>query len=126
MKTLKILLLGVIISLTVGFLSSCSKDEGFGGDATISGKVTYPGGVADGAVVKIAFGTKDATTVFDHSVVTDENGFYEFGGLEVGDYFIDAEYIVFYDNFSTTFNTAGYAVTLEDKNADETLDIELK
>lgn len=120
--------ISIIISIaifSIGFLSlnSCSKDEGLGGMAKVSGNVTYPGGAASGAIVKITYGTKDATSNFDHATVADESGNYKLDGLEKGDYFIDAEYT---DQYGNNFNTPGYAITIGDKKADLKVDIELQ
>lgn len=125
MNTLKALLIGTVASAMLFATSSCTVEEGFGGDATISGQVTYPGGEATGAVVYVAYGTDEATEVYDHSTVADENGNYELGGLQKGDYFVDAKLVEKKDEFETEFNTPGYAVSIAEKKAEVTLDIEL-
>lgn len=120
------LLICLIASFTLISLSSCTKEEGPGGKATISGTVTYPDGPASGAIVWIAYGTNESTMSYDHSTVADANGNYELEGLETGDYFIDAELTLYQGEFKVEFNTAGYAVTIGEKKADIKLDIELE
>jgi hypothetical protein len=125
MKAMKILSIGIAV-LAIFATSSCTVEEGFGGKSTISGKVTYPGGAAEGAIVYIAYGTTEATTVYDHSTVADEDGNFELGGLQKGDYFVDAKLVIVRDEFEQEFNTPGFAVTVGEKKADIALDIELK
>lgn len=123
MKALKFITLFLIVPLTILSLSSCTKDAGFGGKAKISGKVTYNGDPASGAVVYIAYGTKDATEVFDNSTVADENGNYKIEGLQTGDYFIDAKLTIDKDNFNLKLDSPGYGVTVGEKKGEIALDI---
>ena len=104
-------------------MQSCAKEEGVGGKKEINGTVSYTGGTAGGAIIYIAYGTKDATSDFDFSTVADDNGKYTFPALEVGDYFIDAEYT---DDNGFEFNTAGYGVTIGEKKGELEVNIMLE
>ena len=125
MKAIKQLAIFLLLVLFVVTQTSCTKEEGFGGKAPISGTVSYPDGTASGAIIYIAYGTKEATSVYDHSTTADANGHYELGGLQPGDYFVDAQLKVDKGNFDVEFNSPGYGVTIGESKADITLDIEL-
>lgn len=114
----------LVISLTVSFVAvSCKKDPGAGGKKEIKGIVTYPDGVASGAIVTIAYGTAEATETVDAQVASDGSGAYVISGLTRGDYFIDAFYT---DQYGLEYNTPGYHVLIDKKNGEIKLDISLK
>ena len=119
----------IIFILLVLVFAGCKKKAGIGGKKTIVGTVTYKNGVssafenANTAIVHIAYGTKNATSSFDQSVVVDESGSYHFDGLRKGDYFITAE---FTDEHGFKYVTGGYGVTVNDKKDKLTVNIELQ
>ena len=124
MKNIKPLIAFLFIFATIAFMTSCSKDPGFEGKATIEGAVTYPGGAAPFAIIQIAFDTKSATTDFDYTTAADANGEYSINQLSKGDYYIDAYYE---DPMSgLMFHTAGYAVEIGGNKEDVTVDIALQ
>lgn len=108
-----------ILSIAM-FISSCTKEEGFGGKAIISGKVTYSQGAAEGAIISIAYGTLEATETFNTNTTAAADGSYKFEGLTPGDYYIHAKYV---DSFGNTFHSTGYAITVGGKKSDIALDI---
>ncbi len=124
-----------IKNITIAFLflvlvfPACKKKSGLGGKKTIYGTVTYKNGAtsafetASTAMVHIAYGTKNATSDHDQTVVADETGVYHFDGLRKGDYFISAE---FTDEHGFKYTTSGYAVTVNNKKEKLTVDIELQ
>jgi hypothetical protein len=112
----------ILVSLTLS--TSCTKDAGFEGKASIKGSVTYPGGAAPFAIVQIAFDTKSATEDFDYTTASDASGNYSINQLSKGDYYVDAQYT---DPMTgLTFHTAGYAVEIGGNKEDVTVDIVLQ
>jgi len=113
-----------IMAIAIMFaVTSCNKDEGFEGKASISGKVTYTNGAAAGAVITVKFGATEATDGYDYSTVSDPSGAYSFQGLQKGSYFVDATYT---DANGYTFNTGGYTVEVGAPKSEVTVDIALK
>jgi hypothetical protein len=109
--------------------SACKKEAGIGGKKTISGTVHYLDGatgsmeIANGATVKICYGTKSNNSSYDQMILTDADGKYHIDGLRKGDYFITAE---FTDVHGFAYTTAGYGVTVKNKKDNLDLDIELR
>ena len=122
MRTLRSIIFVAFAALAIT-LTSCSKDEGFEGNATINGKVTYTAGTASGAIVSIKFGASESSTAFDYSTVTDASGNYSFEGLTKGDYFVDA---TFTDDLNNTFETGGSHVEIGGNKSDVTVDLVLE
>jgi hypothetical protein len=113
MRAIKLISMGILAILVVT-ISSCSKDAGFGGNSTITGKVTNSSGTAvTGAIVSINFGATAPTTTFNYSTVTDANGNYSFNDLEQGNYYVSASYTVNVDQGqSFVLETGGATVKL--------------
>lgn len=118
MKTLKISF--ILLFISVFAITSCSKEAGFEGTNTIKGSVLKGGTPTAGAIVHIAFGTKDATTTFDATTITDASGAYKFEGLQKGDYFVDADYTT---NLNILLSSGGAAVTLGGTKGEVTVDL---
>lgn len=118
MKTLKISI--ILLFVSVFAITSCSKEAGFEGTNTIKGSVLLNGTAVPGAVVHIAFGTKEATTTFDATTITDASGHYSFQGLQKGDYFVDADYTT---NLNILLSSGGAAVTLGGTKGEVTVDL---
>jgi hypothetical protein len=120
MKTnIKIWMLVIVAAFMI---QSCSKEAGVGGKKEIKGKVTYAAGVAEGAEVYISYDASESDGTYDDVTLTDAAGNYSFDGLQVGDYYIDADYT---DDHGLEFNTAGYSVTIGDKKGSFDVDITL-
>lgn len=121
MKTNKLL---IIAALFIGFaISSCTKDPGPGGAATIMGTVTNTDGAVDGAVVYITYGTLEKADAYDNTTTTSSDGTYSIGGLAKGDYYVEASYV---SEQGYTFISTGYSVTIGGKKSEVTVDIELE
>ena len=118
MKTLKITALLIMVSLLT--LTACKKEPGFADATNIKGMVTYKGTPLANAIVSLAFNTKEVTTKFDATTITDANGKYSFSGLNKGDYFIDAEYN---NDLSIKLTSGGAKVTIGGKKGDLTVDL---
>lgn len=116
-----------LIAAAAVFVSfvSCKKEAGFEGKKTIKGTVTLKssGTAAEGAIVYIAFGTKEVTSAFNTSTTTDASGVYKFVGLELGDYFVDAKYT---DANGFSFNTGGSSVEIKNSKDDVAVDLALE
>ena len=123
MRNIKFIVVGLLSFMLLTVVTSCTKDPGFDGKASIKGQVTYPGGAADFAIVQIAFDASEATTDFDYTTASDANGNYSINQLAKGDYYIDATYM---DNTGFIFNTAGYHVEIGGNKEDVTVDIALQ
>jgi hypothetical protein len=100
------------------FIAGCKKEAGTGGKNTISGTVSYKNGVtgnndaAPMATISIAYGTSEATSTFNQTILTDADGKYSIEGLQKGKYFIKAGYT---DAHGFNYTTPGHGVTLENK-----------
>ena len=99
MKPLKAFLLIVLVS--VFSFSSCTETDDPEIFYDISGNVTYPDGVASGALVYLVLGSTPSTNYVDVTVA-DETGNYSFDNLSVGDYFLFSNY-----NTANTNNVGG-------------------
>jgi predicted small secreted protein len=114
MKTLKIF--SILFASMAILFTSCSTDEGFGGDASITGVVSLAtGGDASGAIVKIKYGATTATTDYDFATVAEDDGSYFFEGLATGDYVVFADYT---NDFGLTLSAAGAYVKVGEKKAE--------
>lgn len=122
MKTLKIMM-PFMIAITMLFATSCSKDEGFEGKKDIKGQVTYPGGVAPGAIITVAFGESGPTDKVDFTTVADAEGKYSISGLEKGDYFMDASYT---DPRGFVFESPGVKVEIKNTKDELTVNFDLQ
>jgi hypothetical protein len=122
MKTIK-LILPVLIALSLLFATSCSKDEGFDSKKEISGRVSYTDGVAAGAIVSVTFGASASNGNVDFTTTTGADGTYSFGGLEKGDYYMDATYT---DPRGFVFETAGAHVEIKNTKKNLTVDFVLQ
>ena len=121
MKTIKnIALLSFVFLLA---FTSCKKENDFGGEAKIKGTVTLNGAVVPNANVHIAFGATDVTTDYDQNGVTDGAGYYVFGGLLRGDYFVTADYV---NSTGQKFVSGGAKVTIGDKKGEVTVDLKVE
>ena len=110
MKTIKLIAIGILAVLAIT-ISSCSKEAGFDGNSTISGKVTNAAGAAvSGAVVSIKFGATAPSTTYDYSTVSDASGNYSFNSLQKGDYYVGASYTNYVDQGQNFVLTTGGAV----------------
>jgi len=101
------------------FIGSCKKKAaGPGGKNTISGTIRFKNGVSGNndaapmAWVSIAYGTNEATSTFDQTLLTDADGNYKIEGLNKGNYFIKAGYT---DANSFSYSNSGVGVTFENK-----------
>jgi hypothetical protein len=121
MKTIRnISMIAVALLLAV---TSCKKENDFGGKASIEGTVTRAGQPVSHAIVSMAMDATAATTDFDATTITDESGKYEFNGLLRGDYYVTAEYT------STTgqkFIAGGAHVTIGDKKGTATANLSVE
>ncbi len=122
MKTIKLISIALLAIMAISF-TSCNKDAGFVGKGEIKGLVSYPGGVAAGAIVSVKFGAKEASTDFDYSTVADASGNYKFEALNKGDYYVDATYT---DSYGNTFSTGGAHVNLKSAQSVATADFVLE
>jgi len=120
MKTLGTLF--AVIALFLVFSTGCKEDVEQIMYYDISGTVTYPDGNATGAVVYLAKNATAATTAYDLMTVADASGAYAFENLEVGSYFLFAEYNTSNTNsvgrYSGAVFTSGEGYLLEVKDAD--------
>ncbi len=121
MKTLKITAIFLTVFLLA--LTSCKKENDFGGAAKIKGTVTLNGVAVTNAIVHIAFNASAATTAYDASTVTDESGNYTFNALYRGDYFVTADYT---NATGTKFTSGGAHVTIGDKKGTVTADLKVQ
>lgn len=126
MKSIKFIT-SILLLVSVLIVSSCKKDAGPIGQKEINGTITYKTGTtsntAVNAFVHIAYGTKDATTTFDQTVVADKDGKYTIVGLAKGDYYITAEYT---DTYGALYTSPGFGVTIGDPKTALTVDITLQ
>lgn len=126
MKSIKFIT-SILLLVSVVLVSSCKKDAGPIGQKEINGTVTFKAGSttdnAANALVHIAYGTKDATTTYDQTVVADNVGKYTILGLAKGDYYITAEYT---DTYGVHYTSPGFGVTIGDPKAALTVDIALQ
>lgn len=128
MKTIKFISIVVLAAVAVT-ISSCSKNAGFDGGATIKGKITLlsTGAPAPGAVVSIAFGATAATTSFNYSTVTDTAGNYAFDALNKGNYFVNASYTDYVQQGeSYTFTSGGELINLGSNSSTATVNLALQ
>jgi hypothetical protein len=120
MKTLKYFIVAGVMLISFG---SCKKEAGFEGKKEIFGTVTAAGEAVEGAIVYIAFDTKEATETFNSSTVTDASGNYRFYALSKGNYFLDAKHTC---SKGMNFNTPGVAVEIGSKKGELQVDIALQ
>ena len=117
----------IVFFLLMFVFSACKKKAGIGGKKTIDGIVTYKNGAtstfekANAAMVHIAYGTKNATSNYNQTIVADDQGAYHFDGLNKGDYFITANYT---DANGFKYSSSGYGLTVN--NNKDRLTIEFK
>lgn len=121
------LLIPICFLILFASLSSCKKKvAGPGGKNTISGTIRFKNGASGNndtapmAWVSIAYGTNEATTSFDQTIVTDANGNYKIEGLNKGNYFIKAGYT---DVNGFTYANSGVGVVFENKK--KSLDVNI-
>ncbi len=118
-----------VMIFAIFIAGACKKEAGTGGKNTLSGTVLYKNGassnndVAKGASVYIKFGTLEATSEFDQTILTDESGRFNLGGLQKGDYFLRSEYT---DANGFKYVTPGFAVTIKNKKEAITVDMTLE
>ena len=116
MKTIKaisslLLVAGIIL------VSACSKKSAgvVSGGATISGVVSYnnAGTVtpAPNALVWLSVGSTAVSTTQNLRTFTDANGNYSFPALNVGSYYVGAQYT---DAHGFLYNSGGAGVTIND------------
>ena len=100
------------------FIGCKKKEAGPGGKNSINGTVTFKNGAngnndaASMAWVSIAYGTNEATSSFDQTILANIDGSFKIEGLQKGSYFIKAGYT---DGNGFTYNNAGVGVTFENK-----------
>ena len=112
----------MVVIVAAFMIQSCAKEEGVGGKKEINGTVMFTDGAAAGAIVYINYGATTDDGTYDQATVTDATGKYKFDGLQLGDYFIDAEYT---DSYGIEFNTAGVHINVGDKKNALTVDLNL-
>lgn len=112
-----------MLVIVAAFMITACSEPGVGGKKEITGKVTYNGSVAEGAVVYITYDATEAGGEYDAATLTDASGMYHFDGLQKGDYYVDAEYT---NQYGIEFHTAGFSVTINEKKGTVDLDIPLK
>jgi hypothetical protein len=112
-------IIGLSFLLLLSIIGGCKKKvAGAGGKNSITGSVLFKNGVsgindpATKARVSIAYGTKEVTSAFDQTILTDADGSYKFEGLNNGDYFIKAEYT---DANGFNYNDPGISISFENK-----------
>jgi hypothetical protein len=127
MKTKITLLLFLLVFI---FIGSCKKKEaGPGGKNSISGVIRFKNGstgnndVAVNAKVSIAYGTNEATSTFDQTILTDANGNYKIDGLNKGSYFMKAGYT---DINGFIYNNSGVGIIFENKKKNLEVNITLE
>ena len=104
-------------------VTSCKKENDFGGQAKIEGTVTMKGAPLYGAFVYLAFDADDKATTFNASAVTDDAGKYTFGGLLRGKYYVTAEYT---DDMGIKYTSGGALITIGDKKGTVQADLTLE
>ena len=120
--------------ILTGFIAfaSCKKDAGFAGKKEVSGTISYASGTPAGAVpapfalVHICYGTLEAKSPYDLTIVADSVGNYKIKGLtsgKNGDYFFTAEFI---DANGFKYTTSGVAVSLRKHRGTVTVDLNLE
>ena len=124
MRNIKFIVVGLLSFMLLTVVTSCTKDPGFDGKASIKGQVTYPGGAADFAIIQVAFDQSTATEDFDYTTAADASGNYSINQLAKGDYYVDAYYTDVLSGL--TFNTGGYHVEIGGNKEDVTVDIALQ
>ena len=122
MKTIKLIAIGILAVLAIT-ISSCSKDAGFDGNSSISGKITNSAGASvSGAVVSIAF-----VATYNYSTVSDTSGNYSFHDLQKGSYYVGATYTNYVDQGqSFTLTTGGAVVNLGANKSAATVNLTLQ
>lgn len=116
MKLSKVIVLSFFVMIAL--LGGCKKAAGPGGKSLITGSVVFKNGVtgsndvATTATVSIAYGTNEATSIVDKTLVCDADGKFSFEGLNKGNYFIKAGYT---DSHGFNYTTPGYGVTFKNK-----------
>ena len=127
MKTIKLIAIGILAVLAIT-ISSCSKDAGFDGNSSISGKITNSAGASvSGAVVSIAFGATAPTATYNYSTVSDTSGNYSFHDLQKGSYYVGATYTNYVDQGqSFTLTTGGAVVNLGANKSAATVNLTLQ
>lgn len=113
------LIISICLLMLFAFIGSCKKKAaGSGGKNTISGTIRFKSGVSGNndaapmAWVSIAYGTNEATSSFDQTIITDADGNYKLEGLNKGKYFIKAGYS---DTNGFNYSNSGVGVTFENK-----------
>lgn len=110
-------------------LIACKKEAGPGGKNAITGSILYKNGAtgnndaAATATVFIAYGTSEATSVFNQTLLSDVNGKYIIEGLNKGNYFIKAESV---DEHGFRYSAQGVGVTLRNKKSKVEVNIVLE
>lgn len=122
MKTKNILILVAAI-LVIAFTTSCTKDPGAGGSASISGIIKNTDGEIAGAQVYITYDSAEKTDSYDNTTLTMADGSYSFEGLTKGDYYVEASYI---NDQGFSFVSTGYSVTIGSKKSELVIDIDLE
>lgn len=111
------------------FCYSCKKDAGPGGKNSISGVIQFKNGAsgnndpASMAVVSIAYGTKEATTSFNQTIIANSDGSFKIEGLAKGDYFITAKYS---DEHGFDYSTQGAAISIKSKKSNSEINLLLE
>ncbi len=123
MKNLKSRSLLVLLPLLLLVMATACSNEGFEGNASISGKVAHHGNRISGATVFIKFGGKEfpgsLTSDYDASVIADTGGVYAFNDLKKGDYYL---YGFGYDSTLNENVKGGIYVKL-DKDQDKVVEV---
>lgn len=87
-KYLAIICLSAILTLAI---SSCKK-EGTGGKSKVSGYVKHHNALIPNSIVYIKYGAKEFpgadVSTYDDQITADSNAYYEFDGLQKGDYYL--------------------------------------
>jgi hypothetical protein len=121
MKTIKNI--GLLALVLLFAVTSCKKENDFGGTAKIKGVITVNDKPVANAIARIAFNAKEKTTTFNGSTISDMDGNYEFAGLLRGDYYVTAEYT---NSAGMKFTTGGAHVTIGDKKGTVQVDLKLE
>ncbi len=121
------ILIAFSLLILFAFIGSCKKKEaGPGGKNTISGTIRFKNGLSGSndaapmAWVSIAYGTNEATSTVDQTILTDASGNYKIEGLNKGNYFIKAGYT---DANGFSYTNSGVGVRFENKK--KTLDVSI-
>jgi len=128
MKLISTLFAFSLIGLAI-VTNSCKKEDGPFGRSDIYGTVTYNNGAsgfadtASGAIIKIRYGTKEASTLFDQMYLSFPDGSYSIKGLAPGDYYLTAEYT---DKNYYKYVHPGFGITLRSKSSSVKIDFNLK